>query len=66
MDKRYNPEHWKMGFVYYNPKDPSLMVPKMNGLGWTLNFGHKALFRYALIFVVLLVVYVALRYAYAA
>ena len=65
MKNRSNPEYWKMGFVYYNPKDRSLMVPKLNGLGWTLNFGHKALLRYVLIFLVLVAVYVAGRYFYA-
>lgn len=59
MDNRYNPEHWKMGFFYVNPKDPLLVVPKLNGLGWTLNFGHKTLYRYLIILAVLLVAYVA-------
>ena len=62
MDNRYHPKHWKMGFIYVNSKDPSLMVPKLNGLGWTLNFGHKALSRYLLIVLILLAVYMAVRY----
>ena len=32
-------EGWS-GFVYSNPKDPRLWVPKLSGLGATLNFAH--------------------------
>jgi uncharacterized membrane protein len=28
--------------VYRNPKDPRLMVPKLLGVGWTLNFAHRS------------------------
>jgi uncharacterized membrane protein len=28
------------GFLYNNPDDPDLFVPKRFGLGWTINFGH--------------------------
>jgi uncharacterized membrane protein len=35
-------EGWKGGLVYYNPSDPSLMVEKQSGLGWTLNFARPA------------------------
>jgi uncharacterized membrane protein len=31
---------WMGGFLYNNPDDPDLMVPKRYGLGWTFNFGH--------------------------
>ncbi len=33
-------ECWKWGQFYYNPNDPSLMVEKRFGLGYTLNFAH--------------------------
>jgi len=36
------PECWKWGVFYYNPADPDIMVPKRTGLGYTLNFGHRA------------------------
>jgi uncharacterized membrane protein len=39
-----NYELWKWGIFYYNPKDSKLIVAKRNGLGWTLNFGHKVSF----------------------
>ncbi|HSB18088.1 MAG TPA: DUF5808 domain-containing protein [Bryobacteraceae bacterium] len=32
---------WKLGVFYYNPADPSLMVEKRCGLGYTLNFGNR-------------------------
>jgi uncharacterized membrane protein len=31
---------WKLGMVYINRDDPSLLVPKRFGIGRTLNFGH--------------------------
>ncbi len=35
-------ECWKLGIFYYNPEDPDLMVEKRSGLGYTLNFAHRA------------------------
>jgi uncharacterized membrane protein len=33
-----NQANWR-GVFYFNPKDPRLLVPKINpSLGWTLNF----------------------------
>ncbi|TAN24227.1 MAG: DUF1648 domain-containing protein [Acidobacteria bacterium] len=32
--------HWVAGVVYYNPDDPSILVPKQFGFGYTLNFAH--------------------------
>ena len=32
-------EAWK-GVFYSNPEDPSLLVPKRYGIGYTLNFGN--------------------------
>ncbi|HTJ32152.1 MAG TPA: DUF5808 domain-containing protein [Dactylosporangium sp.] len=29
------------GFIYANPDNPNLFVPKRLGLGWTINFGHR-------------------------
>jgi uncharacterized membrane protein len=37
MDDRY----WKLGGIYVNPQDPSLLVEKRFGVGWTLNFGNR-------------------------
>jgi uncharacterized membrane protein len=33
-------EGWH-GAYYSNPNDPRLWVPKLLGLGWTLNFAHR-------------------------
>ncbi|WP_347382336.1 DUF1648 domain-containing protein [Paenibacillus pabuli] len=32
--------YWKLGFIYYNPNDPSLTVEKRYGIGWTINFAR--------------------------
>lgn len=29
------------GFFYCNKNDPSLLVPKKFGIGWTVNFANK-------------------------
>jgi uncharacterized membrane protein len=41
-------EHWRHGgLTYYNPEDPALVVEKLTGVGYTLNFAHRAV-RYRL------------------
>ncbi len=37
---RNDARHWLGGFIYNNPDDPDLMVPKRFGIGRTPNFGH--------------------------
>jgi uncharacterized membrane protein len=32
---------WKAGLVYVNREDPSLVVPKRFGIGFTFNFGNR-------------------------
>lgn len=32
---------WKAGLIYVNRDDPSLVVPKRFGIGYTLNFGNR-------------------------
>jgi uncharacterized membrane protein len=32
---------WKWGLVYINPADPSLLIEKRFGIGYTLNFGNR-------------------------
>ncbi len=34
------PEDWKGGLFYVAPSDPRLLVPKLDGLGWTVNLGQ--------------------------
>lgn len=33
-------ECWKGGMIYFNPKDPALLVERRAGLGYTFNFGN--------------------------
>ena len=33
-------QYWKGGLFYTNKNDPSIMVEKRFGVGWTLNFAH--------------------------
>jgi uncharacterized membrane protein len=33
---------WKLGVFYFNPDDPSVMVEKRFGLGYTVNFARPA------------------------
>ena len=30
---------WKLGMFYFNPSDPSILVERRFGFGWTLNYG---------------------------
>ena len=61
MEYRNNPEYWKMGFIYYNPKDPLLVVPKLNGLGWTVNFGNKLLYKYLGALLAIMAIYIFIK-----
>ncbi|ESU26128.1 hypothetical protein FLJC2902T_29430 [Flavobacterium limnosediminis JC2902] len=37
-----DPNNWKWGMFYYNPKDPRGMVPKkIEWMGWTINFANR-------------------------
>ncbi len=31
---------WKVGMFYFNRRDPSILVGRRFGIGWTLNFGN--------------------------
>ena len=35
-----DPNCWKLGLFYVNPKDKRLFVPKRFGFGLTMNFGN--------------------------
>ena len=39
MTDRERDACWKWGVFYFNPDDPSILVEKRSGLGYTLNFG---------------------------
>lgn len=44
-----NDEHWKAGIFYVNKEDPSVMVEKRFGIGWTINFGNPKSWVYLLL-----------------
>jgi uncharacterized membrane protein len=46
---------WKWGLVYVNPADPSIMVEKRFGIGYTVNLGNRRIW-FALALLVVLVV----------
>ena len=51
-----NPSNWR-GVLYFNRKDPRLIVQKQHpSLGWTLNFANPL--TYLTIFLVILVIVV--------
>lgn len=37
---RDDDRYWIASFLYNNPADPALFVPKRYKLGWTVNLGH--------------------------
>lgn len=53
LDKN-DASHWKWGFIYYNPHEPKLVVPKRYGLGWTFNFAHKASWLFVVVLFVII------------
>ena len=42
IDPREDDRYWKLGCIYFNPDDPSLMVEKRFGVGWTMNMARPA------------------------
>jgi uncharacterized membrane protein len=51
-----NPEYYRWGIFYFNPKDNRVILPKMNAaLGWTLNFGSPITYLIIIAFVLLLI-----------
>ncbi|MCA1760029.1 MAG: DUF5808 domain-containing protein [Bacteroidales bacterium] len=51
-----NPENYKWGMIYFDPKDPRVIVPKVNHwLGWTFNFARPASYLIILAFIALII-----------
>lgn len=49
-------EHWIIGQIYFNRKDPTIFVEKRFGVGWTVNFARPIVwFLFALLFSPLLI-----------
>lgn len=63
IDPREDDRYWKLGCIYYNPDDPSLMVEKRFGVGWTFNMARPAaylIFAGLLLFVIVSLLFAAL------
>jgi uncharacterized membrane protein len=43
MFRDADPQHWKLLIFYYAPDNPRLFVPKMSGLGLTVNFARPTI-----------------------
>lgn len=52
-------EGWN-GLTYRNPHDPRLWVPKITGLGYTLNFAHRRAWPLLILFITLPLIIVAI------
>ncbi|WP_222861272.1 DUF5808 domain-containing protein [Paenibacillus ihuae] len=52
----HDDDKWLLGMIYFNPKDPNLIVEKRFGVGCVLNFGHPVNWLILLGIIVLLVV----------
>lgn len=50
MKNKPDRSKYKWGFIYFNPDDDNLIVPKSNAmLGWTLNFAKPLAYIFLLI-----------------
>lgn len=57
----HDDDKWLLGIIYFNRKDPKLIVEKRFGVGWGLNFGHPVSWLILLGIIVLLVAVTRLR-----
>jgi len=48
--------NWILGMFYYNKKDPSFMIEKRVGLGYTINFANK----FGVLFLVIIILFIML------
>jgi uncharacterized membrane protein len=59
---RNDDSFWKLGMFYFNPSDPSIMVEKRFGIGWTLNFGNmKAVIVFTLILAAIIAISILMQ-----
>ena len=61
-----DPDNWKLGLFYFNPKDKRIFPPKkFAGLGWTINFANPySVFAFLLLLLLVIVVTRLIRTAY--
>ncbi len=48
--------NWKLGMIYFNPRDPAIFVAKRCGIGWTVNMGRPAVIVIAISLIVFLII----------
>lgn len=53
-------ESWHLGLFYINREDPSVVVPRRFGIGWTMNWGNPKSWGLAALLVAAIVVFVVL------
>jgi len=51
--------YWKLGLIYVNKDDPSILVEKRFGIGWTVNMGHKVSWIGLIVFFIGMIVLIA-------
>lgn len=51
-------KYWKLGLFYFNSQDPSIIIEKRMGIGWTINFGNPISVGGFIGFLSLLLIYV--------
>ncbi|NHZ86640.1 MAG: hypothetical protein GWP19_12300 [Planctomycetia bacterium] len=51
-------KYWKLGLFYFNSHDPSIIIEKRMGIGWTINFGNPVAVGGFIGFISLLLIYV--------
>ena len=51
--------NWRLGFIYYNPDDSRLILPKRTGLGITFNFARPASIVITVAILLIIAIYIA-------
>lgn len=53
----HNPDNYKWGSIYYNPRDSRVFVPKRKkNIAWTLNFASP--YTWVILLVIVLLIYI--------
>lgn len=52
---RDDDSNWKLGLLYFCPRDPAFLIPKRFGIGWTLNFGSPWSLLFLIVVIAILV-----------
>lgn len=60
-----DPNNWKLGIFYFNPKDPRIMPPKkIKAMGWTVNFANPVSILIMIVLIAGICVYASSRDAH--